>query len=196
MSQSLGFDSSIPITQSEIKTEAPGADRIQVERLYCDHYNSLKAFLLKRGSSEEIAEMLLQEVYLRLMSMEDLSGIHQPGGYLNRIAYHLFVDYKRRQQLEQKYLESGSQEFADESSVPTPIPAPFEQTYYDQVWAAYDNLLSKLPPPAREVLLLHKLDGLTHTQIAKKFGLSRRQVEKLIAKTLLHCREHGPGIDL
>ncbi|MBX8814512.1 RNA polymerase sigma factor, partial [Ochrobactrum sp. MR34] len=47
-----------------------------------------------------------------------------------------------------------------------------------------------LPPRQRDVFLMHKFDGLSHTEIAQKLGITRSGVEKLIMKALAHCREH------
>ncbi len=173
----------------------PRPDAIQVEQLYTAHCAALKAFLMRRTRSEEVVEVLLQEIYLRLMEIKDLSVIDQPGAYLNRLAYHLWVDHRRRHQLEQKYFDPEDPDEIDNpihSVCISPVP---DEIHYAQVWSAYDQLLRQLPPPAREVLLLYKLEGYTHTEIAHKLGISKSWVEKLIAKTILYCREHGPDID-
>lgn len=199
MTQTLVIAQQPPQSATEdapkIQVKQPVVDAVQVERLYATHYAALKTFLMRRTNSEELVEVLLQEVYLRLMDIEDLSVINQPQAYLTRMAYHLLVDHRRRELREEKYFATDhiedieGWEFAE--SAP-PIP---DQIHYAQIWADYDKLLRELPPPTREVLLSYKLEGLTHGEIAKKFNISKSWVEKLVAKALLYCREHGPEID-
>lgn len=38
------------------------------------------------------------------------------------------------------------------------------------------------------MLILSRLDGLTHGQIAERLGVSRSLVEKRLVQAVLHCR--------
>jgi len=42
--------------------------------------------------------------------------------------------------------------------------------------------LEKLPPRTREILLMHRLNNLTYSEIASRLGISSSAVEKHIAK--------------
>lgn len=166
--------------------ETPESHSIQVERIYQDHYDELKAFLSSRSSDRDLVEVILQEVYLRLMEMPDLSVIQVPSAYLNRIANNLLIDQLRKQSRVQRRTLDES---VDELEIEEASQAPWEKVHYAQQLARYAQILSELPPPALEILTLNKLEGLTHGEIAKKFGRSKSWVEKSIAKTLLHCRK-------
>lgn len=41
----------------------------------------------------------------------------------------------------------------------------------------------------RHVFLLHKLDGLTYTEIATRIGISRITTQRYVLKALSHCAE-------
>lgn len=51
------------------------------------------------------------------------------------------------------------------------------------------HAIAELPPRRREVFLLHKIDGLSHSQVAERLGISRSKVEKHVMKALAHCRD-------
>lgn len=178
----------------ENNARRPVKEAVQVEQLYTTHYAPLKKFVLNRTCSEEQTEVILQEVYLRLIEIRDLSAIANPGAYLKRMANNLWIDQQRRQQLRQKHmtnepLEEVALEVAEAQA------AVFDQVHHAQLLAAYQQLLRELPPPAGEVVLLYQLEGLSHREIAKKFGKSKSWVEKTIAQALLYCRETLQRLD-
>ena len=51
-----------------------------------------------------------------------------------------------------------------------------------------DEALHELPGKTRDMLILSRLDGLTHGQIAERLGVSRSLVEKRLVQAVLHCR--------
>ena len=69
-------------------------------------------------------------------------------------------------------------------------PSPEQVTDYRERLAVLNKIIAELPPRQKEVFLLHKFDGLTHTEISERLGISRIAVEKLIMKSLLKCRTH------
>lgn len=159
---------------------------LQVEQLYNEHYEELKVFLTSRAGDRETVEVILQDVYLRLIDIEDLSAIQTPSAYLNRMANNLLIDHQRRQTRQRQRLHD---EPVEQLEIAAQKPSLAEQTHYAQQLERYQSILAELPPPAGEILTLHRVDGLTHSEIAKKYGKSKSWVEKTIAKTLLHCRK-------
>lgn len=53
----------------------------------------------------------------------------------------------------------------------------------DQLAAA----LEELPAACREAFLLNRLDGLTHVEIARRFGVCAKSVQRYIERALRHC---------
>ena len=160
-------------------------DAVQLDHLYLSHRDELKAFLMANSRSVELVEVILQDIYLRLAAIPDLSIINNPSAYLNRLANNLLIDHYRRQERNQQRM---LQQPVEEMALAEPGPSPTEQIHYDQLLEAYQQVLSTLPGPVQQVIRLYHVDGLTHQEIARKLGKSTSWVEKTIKQALLHCR--------
>lgn len=158
----------------------------QVEQLYRAHYERLEKFLIARTRSNDLVEVILQDIYLKLMAIPDLSVINNPNAYLNRLANNLLVDHYRQQELRQRWFTEQPLEDIDCSE---PAPSLPEQAHYAQLLDAYQHALGELPDEAQEIVRLFHIDGLTHLEIARKLGKSTSWIEKSIARALLHCRQ-------
>jgi RNA polymerase sigma-70 factor (ECF subfamily) len=53
--------------------------------------------------------------------------------------------------------------------------------------------LAELKPKTREIFLLNRLDGLSYTQIAVRFGISPSAIEKHMIKALAHLHKRLKG---
>jgi RNA polymerase sigma factor (sigma-70 family) len=164
----------------------------QVEQLYRAHYERLEKFLISRTRSKDLVEVILQDIYLKLMAIPDLSVIKNPNAYLNRLANNLLVDHYRQQELYQRWFTEQPLEDIDCTE---PVPSLPEQLHYEQLLAAYQQALSELPDYVQEIVRLFHIEGLTHQEIAKKLGKSTSWIEKSIARALLHCRQKIDDIE-
>lgn len=54
--------------------------------------------------------------------------------------------------------------------------------------AALASAIAALPQAAGRAFRLHKLDGLSHADVAEQLGISRSGVEKHIAVAMAHLR--------
>ena len=58
-----------------------------------------------------------------------------------------------------------------------------------------EDALGSMPPRPREIFLAHRLDNMTYREIADVTGLTVRQVERQIAKALVHIAKHMDSED-
>ena len=52
-----------------------------------------------------------------------------------------------------------------------------------------DKTLAQLPPRVRATFLLHRCDGMTLEEIGERFGVSRAQAKKYLARALMQIRK-------
>lgn len=158
---------------------------VQAEALYNEHHDRIRAFLHTRAPSAEWVEEAMQELYLKLMAFDDLTSIDRPAAYLTRIAHNLLIDAMRKRSREENRMANEPLETLE---LADPCPSLFEAAFSSQQIALCELALSELPDQYREILLLNRVDGLTHSLIAKRYDRSVSWVEKTIARTVLHCR--------
>lgn len=143
--------------------------------------DKLRRLLRHRGRTHDEADDLIQEAFLRLQLYRRSRHVEEPEAFLVRAVENLFIDQLRRK------LRRGSH-VAVEQELPRltdPMPLP------DEVLAAQQRLqrlrcaLEALSPRTREVLLLQRIEGFSHAQIAARLEITVSAVEKHVAKAAL-----------
>lgn len=144
--------------------------------------HDLVRFLGSRLANKRDAEELAQEVYLRLLRMEDVSHIRNPRAFALRIAAHIAHEFHM---LARNRLEHGS-ELLDHLEAPGD---PMTTASDDEQMAILDSALRKLSPKCRAVVLLHRRDKMTYKEIAMHFNLSVGMVKKYLAQGVAACQK-------
>jgi RNA polymerase sigma factor (sigma-70 family) len=128
--------------------------------------------------SEDEARDLVQEVYVKLFSLDGWAAIENPPGYVLRMLRNLAIEHLRRAKIVsfRRLTEADAQNICDESPDPFRIAAAREQL--SKVMEA----LEKLPERCRAVLLRRRFEGETPTEIARATGESLSTLEKRLAR--------------
>jgi RNA polymerase sigma factor (sigma-70 family) len=136
-----------------------------------------------------LAEDVVQDVWLRLLSAPPPPGIGPQGAYVARMVRNLAIDRARRLRFEARTfaaLESG-------------IAAPAPGADAEGVVAARQALrraqaaVEGLPEPVRTVFRLHRVDGVPQKDIAARLGVSRALVCGLVRRGHERCRAAVEG---
>lgn len=157
---------------------------MNVGSLFRAYHQRLVAFLQRYLGCELAAEEVAQEAYLSVSSARVAGEVAYPRAYLFRTAQHLAFDRLEREAVERRH---RTQEPISEAVV-APGPSPEAQLWAEQRWAIVACALNELPPACREAFVLHKLEGLSHAQVALQLDISKSMVEKHIMRALSHCR--------
>lgn len=153
----------------------------QLDAIYFDHGQWLRATLYRRLRCAETASDLTHDVFLRLLGRTELPRFDEPRAYLARIAHGLVVDHRRRESVERAWLETLA--VLPEAS----MPSPEQQLLIIDALARIDALLDGLKPRVRQVFLLSRLEEMSYPAIADQLGVSLSTVEKDMAQALRHC---------
>ncbi|SFD01205.1 RNA polymerase sigma-70 factor, ECF subfamily [Pseudomonas citronellolis] len=150
------------------------------------HYADLLRFLARRLGDNQRAADVAQDTWLRLADQAPEAEVQDPRAYLFRVAGNLAIDNLRREgRLAELHVEETA---ANEVSDPG---AGLERNLLArEALEQLDAALDQLPPKARQALLMNRLDGLTHAQIARRLGVSESMVGKYIVQAMRHCRDH------
>src|SRR5215467_160150 len=134
-----------------------------------DAFNQrLLSFLTRMAKNRSVAEDLLEETWLRLVSGgEDLHADTRLGPWLFTVARNLYFSHCRNRAREQSYT-------ADLTLLwPGEIPqSPFDVASLNEFEQRLEAALALLPPIYREVLLLVGVEGLRPVDAARVCGIN------------------------
>ncbi len=166
---------------------SPQSDLVQA---YVAHRAELLRFLIARTGEAAEAEDVVQELWLRVAAAR-VDVVEKPRAYLFRAAHNLVTD-RRRSRWRSARRDAV---WCDCASV-TPLGAErIDQTSDAEALliereeiAALASAIARLPPRAGEAFRLHKLQGLSHAEVAEKLDISVSGVEKHIAVAMAFLR--------
>ncbi|MFA4962945.1 MAG: RNA polymerase sigma factor [Brevundimonas sp.] len=161
--------------------------------VYLDRHPALVRFFTARTGSADRAQDIVQDIYVRLQALSEVAAeeIKAPAPFLYRIGGNLMLDRvragRRSTARDQAWTETSGAAIdgfsvADE---PSPEDAAWARLKLDQVAAALEDM----SPNARTAFRLHKIDGLTHAEVAARMGVSRSSVEKYVSAVLARLLE-------
>jgi RNA polymerase sigma-70 factor (ECF subfamily) len=152
------------------------------------YYAALRRFLRARLRGHDSAEDLVQETYARALAARGAAALRLDQGteraWLFQIAANLAVDFGRRERR-----RAGAFDF----EAPIEALAAHEPRGGSPegrlTVAGLIAAIEALPRRRRDVLILHKLEGYTHAEIAERLHISRDAVEKHVVRALADLRE-------
>lgn len=158
---------------------------------YLSSREALVRFLTARTGSTNEAEDIVQDVYFKLHSV-DPAEIQNPTAFLYRLASNLFIDRlrsaRRREARDDAYATSNTELSGGEmvAQMPNPEQIMDSRQRLQQLMLTVESL----PPQCQRVFMLHKLEGLSYSEVALKLGISKSGVEKHMMSALKRLSEH------
>lgn len=158
------------------------SERTLLRQWLVSRYDELRRRLTRRLGSDDAATEVLHETWLRLGQVGEVGVIRKPDSYLYRMALNVAVDrgraetrWARKAQIE-ALLSSESDEL-DPEHVAT----------MRSEMAALERALSELPARSRGVFMAALIEELPYREIAERFGISLRSVEREVSRAFDHC---------
>jgi len=171
------------LVDATVLARAQRGDMQAFATLYARFGQPCYGLALRLTSNAAQAEDLVQEVFLKLIdSIRSYRGEAPFGAWLKRMTANAAIDQLRK-----------NRRFADADPEAMFANLDLGETSPAQRLDAI-ALLQRLPPRARAVVVLHELEGYTHTEIAKLFGQSESYSKSILARGLqrLHAVAAAP----
>ncbi len=151
---------------------AVGGDQEAFERLYRRHVprvTSLAGWLLDSGEADDA----VQEVFIRVwQKLHTFAGQSSFGTWLHRVAVNLMLRRRRNLGISRQRHAAADDELET-------VSAPRE---HPDLRVAIERAVDQLPRGAREVFVLHDMEGYKHDEIAELLsvdpGTSRSQLHR------------------
>lgn len=159
--------------------------------LFSEERADLLRFLAARSGDRSLAEDLLSELWVKVQTVPT-GPIGNGRAYLFKMANNLVLDRAR----EQRRRERRERAWTDDRYGPAipggelsddMVPADDHMIRSEET-ARLREAIARLPAGAQQVLRLHKLEELSHQDVAQRLGISKSAVEKHMAVAMAHLR--------
>jgi RNA polymerase sigma factor (sigma-70 family) len=156
-------------TEARLVVGLQTGDRAAFDEVYAAFNDRLFTFLLRLSCRRDVAEDLLEETWLRLVThAARLRPDTTIGPWLFTVARNLHISYLRSRQLE----DATSADLVGLWPYGVHRSSPFEDTAANQLERRLEHALASLPSRSREVLLLVATAGLSAPEAASVCGIS------------------------
>ena len=143
-------------------------DPAAFEAIYEAYRPRLFSFLVRLSRRRDVAEDLLEEAWLRLVSRaETLTDDARLGPWLFAVARNLYFSWRRSRALD----PSRTTELDPAWPSPDRGDSPFEAAAHGELERRVEAALARLSSSDRELLLLVGVEGLTPMEVAGICGL-------------------------
>lgn len=147
----------------------------------------LRFFRRRLGQGADVEDMV-QEVFMHLARQDGAAQIRDPERYVFRVATNVLRDRLRRNAVR----HHGEHVSLDEVESLGEAPSE-EQVYADrELLRQVLETLAELTPKCRTSFLLHRFEGLSYSEIARRLGVSRSAIEKQMMHVIQVLSERFP----
>lgn len=144
---------------------------------------SLYALLTRLTLRQDVAEELMQDLFLKLNAAKDQGGIDCWHAYARRTAINLAFDWRRREKSRRSCPLDESLECISQAG--SPLGKLIESEELDQVLAA----IGRLRGSSREAFVLRYIQQESYEEIAEQLGKTPHHVRALCSRAMSALRD-------
>lgn len=170
--------------EKELLSLSAAGDASAFATLFRIYRHKLYGFLLRATGSPEMAEDIIQDIFLKLWKdRAGLEQIEQFGGYIYRMAQHRVINSMKRMAKETLILsELGKVQSSS-------APDAESRLSMQEVTNNLQSALNKLTPKQKLVYTLSRERGLKHEEIAQHLNISPSTVNNHMIEALRMIRQ-------
>jgi len=163
---------------------AAGGDRRAFERLYRTHVKRVFSLCTRMCGSKVRGEELTQDVFVRAWEkLPQFRGDAQFSTWIHRVAVNIVLTDRKTEARNRKRMVED-----DSESGETPLQkASVTPGYGDRM--DITAALEELPPGARQIFVLHDIEGYKHEEIAEMCGITAGGSKAQLHRARLLLRE-------
>ncbi len=166
------------------------ANNLAFEKLVQPHFDRLWRLAFRLTGRKAEAEDLFQELLIKAYGkLDELVAIDEPGSWLSRVMYNLFIDEQRRfarrrmHTVEEGYLPGDGLEGLAGTDNPEA-----DQRRYEKL-RKLDDALAQLSDEHRVIVLLHDTEGYKLTEIQELMDIPVGTVKSRLHRARARLRE-------
>jgi RNA polymerase sigma factor (sigma-70 family) len=156
-----------------------------LQQLLVERYHELRERLARRVGSADLASEALHEVYLRLGRVKEPAPVASPISYLLRAAYNVANDHRRK---EKRHNRGAVVDAAFDIADDRPGPDGIAEAKIEL--AVLARALLALPERQRAILIASRYEQIPRHEIARRYNISRRLVQRELQRALEACKNY------
>jgi RNA polymerase sigma-70 factor (ECF subfamily) len=170
---------------SDVARAAAG-DRGAFERVYRLHVNRVYSLCARMVSDRTRAEELTQDVFVRAWEKLHLfRGESSFATWLHRLTVNVVLNARKSEGRERSRYEENDEESGGMDARPGVVGMPLAPGDLLDL----EDAITKLPPGARRVFVLHDIEGYKHEEIAEMLGVTSGATKAQLHRARLLLRE-------
>jgi RNA polymerase sigma factor (sigma-70 family) len=187
-------DADQPLSAHRDEVAGPRESSAQaVSHLFREHNRVLVRYLTARLRSEQEAKEVAQEAYVRLLQLQQPGTPSLLRAYLFKTATNIAIDRLRHRGVQHR-AEEQTELFGELSTGGGDRGDPAEQLLARERAEQLLRCLQELPPACRQVVNLHRLEGMAQREVAARLGFSERMVRRYVSYAMVYCHLRLEGM--
>lgn len=168
-----------------MSTKAPKSALRFADSAFREHEGALRRYLMRRLRSGQDARDLAQEVWARLLRVQDPDRVVEPLAYVHRTASNVLAEFYMRQKRDPVDFDSEAMSYASEHPEHLPTDEMDNRLHTQR---QVQRVLAQLPTAYRHVLLMRLFEGRSYQEIGEALGLSTTTTEKYFFRAMSAVR--------
>ncbi|AYN01846.1 RNA polymerase sigma factor [Chryseobacterium sp. 3008163] len=179
------------LTDQALLNKIKTGDRTAFMLLYERYWDSLYAFVLGRTKNREIAEEILQNLWIKIL--EDTDTIQSDEsenakGYLLRHLHYRIIDFYNSSKKDSSIISIDESDMLIEIT-DTEYFEILEENDISALFEMIDTVVSQLPMTEQKVFDMRIRKNMSVDETAEALGISNKTVSNKLSKTLGEIRE-------
>lgn len=141
----------------------------------------IRAWLRRKGVGEAEIDDIIQEMYARIGTVDNLDAIRVPKSYAFHVARSILMNIVRRPHI----VFAAPEGDLELLGVASPEANPEEELTIKEQIREVVTVIATLPKRTRDVLLLRRVEGLSQRETAERLAIAEKTVEKHLAQAVL-----------
>jgi RNA polymerase sigma-70 factor (ECF subfamily) len=169
--------------ESDVALAARG-DSSAFERLYRTHVTRIHS-LTRRMLGSHVADEVTQDIFVRTwQKLSQFRGESQFSTWLHRLAINVVIERRRTYAIQRGRMSD------DPSALDTITVAPARA----DLRVDFEAAIEQLPAGAREIFVLHDVEGHKHREIAEMLGITSGTSKRQLHRARMLMRKHLGGL--
>jgi len=173
-----------PVSDADLVNQAKAGDVHAFEALYQQNRRRVFSLCLRVVNDIPLAEDLTQEAFLQVYrKLHTFRGDSSFSTWVHRLAVNVVIERFRTERTRRARLHDGEEIFNTIAGPPMTRDIGLD----------FEAALAQLPDGAREIFVLHDVEGYKHREIAEMLGIATGTSKRQLHRARMLMRRHLGG---